>query len=521
MPFNKTPLALAMALFITACGGGGGSDAPTNNTPTPVVDAFKGHDLTKMQQLLNTNADIAYAVYSDAVNTAQQLKSALAALKDNPSTETLANAKKAWLVAREPYGQTEVYRFRLSPIDSTNYADEDGPEGAINAWPLGESLIDYVKTGTDFSGGELGITTSEAAITAGNTAETGALKAQADKVVDVGDDINAIAGKAPLVNIINSAIAINESLLANNTMTAGDERDVIAGYHAIEFLLWGQDLNNAQSADTKGVRELANNNPALANSLGGSRPVADFISQNANDAAARRHQYLEVAVDKLIADLTQVRDAWAVGDSTNYRAKFTTISTTDQGKQKMLEIITGMGTLAAGELAGERMQIALLNDSQEDEHSCFSDNTHRDIWLNAQGVSNAFYGKYAGYTSSLTSTTPNQTINSVNGYGIYQYLQDVGLPKFADEVKAKLTATEAAYTAIDSAARSGKTFDVLIKDFTSSDAKPVRDTITALTSEAKAIVDINSKLTLGAYSYNDAIADTNCADSSVSNNLCK
>lgn len=521
MNLTKTPLALAICLTLTACGGGGGDSSTSNATPTPVVDAFKGHDLAKMQQVLTTNADIAHAAYSDAVTTAIALKTALLELKNNPTAQTLTNAKNAWLVAREPYGQTEVYRFRLSPIDSNNYADEDGPEGQINAWPLGEALIDYVKTGTDFSGGELGITTSEAAITAGTTPETGALKPQVAKVVDVSDDNTVIAGKAPLVNIINSNIAINDSLLANNTMTAGDERDVIAGYHAIEFLLWGQDLNNSQSADTKGARDLAINNPSLANALGGSRPVSDFISSADNDAAARRHQYLEVAVNKLIADLTQVRDAWKSGVANNYRAKFTNISSVDQGKQKMLEIITGMGTLAAGELAGERMQIALLNDSQEDEHSCFSDNTHRDIWLNAEGVSNAFYGKYAGYNSSLTSTSVNQTSNAKTGYGIYDYLKDVGLPKFADEVKAKFATTETAYKAIDAAARSGKPFDVQIKDFTSADSKPVRDTITALTAEAKAIVDINSKLALGTYSYTDAIADTNCADTSVSNNLCK
>ena len=52
----------------------------------------------------------------------------------------LVPARKAWLAAREPYGQTEAFRFYGGPID-----DAKGPEGRINAWPLDEAYIDSVK----------------------------------------------------------------------------------------------------------------------------------------------------------------------------------------------------------------------------------------------------------------------------------------------------------------------------------------------------------------------------------------
>ncbi|MGK4567384.1 imelysin family protein [Flavobacterium sp. 3HN19-14] len=62
--------------------------------------------------------------------------------------------------------------------------------------------------------------------------------------------------------------------------------------------------------------------------------------------------------------------------------------------EALTNIYTGIATLAAAELAVERMDVALGNANQEDEHSCFSDNTHRDIALNLQGVINVYQGKY-------------------------------------------------------------------------------------------------------------------------------
>ncbi|NOG51162.1 MAG: hypothetical protein HND48_18330 [Chloroflexi bacterium] len=86
-----------------------------------------------------TYADIAYASYGDSLTTALDLRDAIAAFVAEPSEETFAAAKEAWLAANEPYGQTEAYRFYGGPID-----DEDGPEGLLNAWPLDEAYVDYI-----------------------------------------------------------------------------------------------------------------------------------------------------------------------------------------------------------------------------------------------------------------------------------------------------------------------------------------------------------------------------------------
>jgi len=446
-------------VMIAACGD---DDDPAG--PTEI------NDLALIRQVLATNADIAFAAYSDAVTTAQALKSAVDTLVAAPTQANLDAAESAWLAAREPYGQTEVYRFRASPIDDTDYNaanGEDGPEGDINAWPLGEALIDYVVSGTDFTADQIGVTSHSTGVTDPNS---------------------------PTDNIISdTTITIDEALISN-TATADDERDVISGYHAIEFLLWGQDLNADGSADTLDSRDATPGNRPFTDFLQDENCTSGPTANTDGTICTRRGQFLQVATDKLLADLQSVRDAWATGAS--YRTAFTTVDDIEAAKGRLLEILTGMGTLSEGELAGERMQISLSGNSQEDEHSCFSDNTHRDIWLNAEGVSNAFRGVYAGYDSTADGTD-DATGSAVDGYGIDDYLNDIGQSALATSVSMALNATQTAYQAIDANARSGKPVDVVIMNLSGEDARPMRDTIVALNGQSTQIARIAVELGLG------------------------
>lgn len=457
--FAKKTLVLALALAAVACSSNSGGDktsSPTANSSSSQSSSIAAVQMDNVRKVLNTNADIALATYSDAVDTAVSLQSALATFAGEPTEANLTAAKMAWLVAREPYGQTEVYRFRLSPIDSTNYQDEDGPEGDINAWPLGEALIDYVTRGSDFG---------------------------ADQV-DVTDHSTGV--DFPNENIIMSSLEINEALISN-TATAADEHDVIAGYHALEFMLWGQDLNQDSSADTEDNRELSTGGNIL--NSGGHRPLSDFTSDT---YAARRHQYLAVVASKLVADLQSVRDGWLADAA--YRQAFVGVTNETQARARLGEILVAMGTLSEDELAGERMQIGYNANSQEEEHSCFSDNTHRDIWLNAEGVSNNYYGIYAGYDSDLDGVDDVAT-RAVDGYGISDYLADVGLTDLASEMQQALTLTQAANQAIDRSARvDGKPFDVLIMDENRQKNDPVYNAILALNDQAVVIKKIGTAL---------------------------
>ncbi|MBE2223056.1 MAG: hypothetical protein IAF02_16045 [Anaerolineae bacterium] len=264
--------------------------------------------------VVSTYADIVFASYEDSYETAVSLQTALENFVANPTEETHQAAKEAWLAAREPYGQTEVYRFYGGPIDNA-----DGPEGLINAWPLDEAYIDYV-----------------------------------EGMADSG-----------IINNVADYPEINADLLASLN-EVGAEENISTGYHAIEFLLWGQDL----SADGNG-----------------DRPYTDYTTA---DNADRRGQYLLAAADLLVGNLDRLVQAWHPEASDNYRAEFLA-QDADAALQRML---TGMGVLSKSELAGERIFVAYDNQEQEDEHSCFSDNTHRDIIANAQGIYNVYNGRY-------------------------------------------------------------------------------------------------------------------------------
>ncbi len=264
-------------------------------------------------------ATLAHANYADTLAAAQEMQAAIASFVAAPSADGLAAARKAWLAAREFYGQTEAFRFYGGPID-----DDKGPEGQINAWPLDEAYVDYVQ------------------------------------------------GK-PKAGLINDPkFKITKANLARFNERGGEE-NISSGWHAVEFLLWGQDLS-----------ETGPGNRSFEDYVDGKTPNAD-----------RRRQFLTVATALLVDDLAAVTKAWAPGQK-NYRARFE-----KGGKESVRKIIVGLGSLSRGELAGERMEVALNSQDQEDEHSCFSDNTHRDIATNALGMQNVWLGQYKKRDGSL------------------------------------------------------------------------------------------------------------------------
>jgi putative iron-regulated protein len=276
-------------------------------------------------------AALVSANYADSLKTAQALDSAIHELTEHPSDSTLEDAKDAWLASRDPYGESEAYRFYQGPIDNDDADDEiaDGPEGLINSWPLDESYIDYVT------------------------------------------DANGMVLNGGIINSVDEFPKIDEeTLAAANTKNGESETSISTGYHAVEFLLWGQDH------DPEGP---------------GDRPYTDFVSGDEGTAENqdRRAQYLRAVSDLLVEDLTLVNEAWLDGKS-NYRADFLKMP----ARVALGKIMLGMGSLAGAELSHERMQVAYDLKDQEDEHSCFSDNTLADLHNNAKSVQNVLLGKY-------------------------------------------------------------------------------------------------------------------------------
>ena len=55
-------------------------------------------------------------------------------------------------------------------------------------------------------------------------------------------------------------------------------------------------------------------------------------------------------------------------------------------------ILTGLGSLSYGELAGERMKLGLILHDPEEEHDCFSDNTQNSHYYDEAGMISIYSG---------------------------------------------------------------------------------------------------------------------------------
>jgi putative iron-regulated protein len=347
---------------------------------------------TEPKDVVNHYADIALAVYQDAATTAQELDKAIKNLIASPSEKTLTAAKTAWLASRVPYQQSEVFRFGNAVVDDW--------EGQLNAWPLDEGMIDYVQEGAYHH--ELG---------------------------NAGATANIIANKS--LQVGNNTLDVTEitpDLLASLNELAGSEANVATGYHAIEFLLWGQDLNGT-------------------NAGAGARTYTDFLQGEdcTNGNCDRRAEYLQATSTLLIDDLTWMQGEWA-DNGENYRSELIAKAPTE-GLRIML---FGMGSLSLGELAGERMKVALEANSPEDEHDCFSDNTHNSHYYNQKGISNVWFGSYTRIDGTkVTGPSLNELVGKTDSSIATQ------------TSKAVSAADKQVHTLVESA-ESGVAFDQLI-----------------------------------------------------------
>ncbi|MGF1767142.1 peptidase [Enterovibrio makurazakiensis] len=376
-------------------------------------------------QVVSHYADLAHAVYSDSHRTAIQLDTAINALIDKPSAQTLATAKTAWLAARVPYQQSEVFRFGNAIVDDW--------EGQLNAWPLDEGLIDYVATDYQY---ELG---NEGAVA------------------------NIIASKS--ISVGNETVDIQQitpELIASLNELGGSEANVASGYHAIEFLLWGQDLNGTSSG-------------------AGERSYTDFAYGESctSGNCDRRRDYLKAASELLITDLAWMENQWSAGVSGNYRETLLN-ENVENGLRKML---FGMGSLSLGELAGERMKVALEANSSEDEHDCFSDNTHNSHYYNEQGIYNVFTGSYSRVDGS-----------EVSGPSLYDMVKKAN-PEKAGEILAEFdSARSAVFKLVESAEVNGVYFDQLIATNNADGHLVINNAIAALVDQTRGIESIAGEL---------------------------
>jgi len=380
--------------------------------------------------VLTTYADIALAKYEDSLTTAKTLQQKVAALLKSPTAGTLSAAREAWLAARVPYQQTEVYRFGNAIVDDW--------EGKVNAWPLDEGLIDYVA-------GEYGDSSEENELYTANIIANPKIKIS-------GRDVDAST--------------ITKELLSETLHEAGGvEANVATGYHAVEFLLWGQDLNGTG----KGA---------------GARKASDFDVANCTNANCdRRGEYLRVATELLVDDVAWMVDQWKADGA---------------ARKNLLEgdptagltaIFTGLGSLSYGELAGERMKLGLLLNDPEEEHDCFADNTHNSHFYNVLGMRNVYFGSYTRIDGSKVSgASPSDMVKAADAT--------------ADErLRKALDVSLTAFTALKKRAEMVEAYDQMLAEGNDAGNKTVDTAVQALVAQTPVITRAVSALKLKAIEF--------------------
>jgi putative iron-regulated protein len=261
-----------------------------------------------------------YAVNLDANYQAVIVK--LSALNDAvggfvaaPSAEGFTACQQAWLDARPAYGECEVSRFYGGPIDQL--------QGGMNEWPIDESFIDYTS------------------------------------ITPMGGIINDPTDYPQLTAMV----------LASSDEKGGIE-NLSTGFHAIEFLLWGQ-----RPDQTAGP---------------GTRPYTDYVDGGTAANQDRRRTYLQVSAQLLLDNMKSLDSQWDLTNPSSYGAQLAAANP----KASLTKIYRGFSQMAISELFYERMDNPFISQDRKDEESCFSENTLVDLINNALGVEDVYLGRY-------------------------------------------------------------------------------------------------------------------------------
>jgi putative iron-regulated protein len=326
--------------------------------------------------------------------------------------------------------QTEAYRFGNKIVDDW--------EGKVNAWPLDEGLIDYVA-------GSYGSDSPENELYA------------ADVIANVS---LTIGGKK-----IDTS-EITKELIADALQEAGGvEANVATGYHAIEFLLWGQDLNGTGPG-------------------AGNRPASDFnVKDCTGGHCDRRAAYLDTVTDLLVDDLAWMAEQWGPKGE----ARKVLMDGSDEAG--LTAIMTGLGSLSYGELAGERIKLGLMIHDPEEEHDCFSDNTFASHYFDALGIRNVYLGRYRRADGSL-----------VSGASVSDLVR-AKKPEVDDEMRAKLAATMDAMGTLYQRGIMIESYDQMIGEGNEEGNATVQRVVDALLDQTKGIERAVAALDLSAIAF--------------------
>jgi len=370
-------------------------------------------------------AGLAEAMYGDSLEGGRTLQKSVDAFLAHPTEQTLSAARASWKAARIPYLQTEGFRFANTVVDDW--------EPKVNAWPLDEGLIDYVAPPYGAQSDQNPLYTLD--VIANTELRVGA------KAIDAG--------------------TIDAALLRQLAEAEGVQTNVSTGFHAIEFLLWGQNLQGASGG-------------------AGARPASDYDSSACTHGnCVRRAAYLKAAVGLLADDLAAMAADWRPSG----KARTELLSKGPDGG--LTEILTGLGSLTFGEMAGERMKLGLMLHDPEEQQDCFSNNTHNSHFYDEAGISELWRGRYVRSNGSI-----------VQGANLRDYIAAMD-PAAAKRLDDRIDDALAAIKKMKDAADSGHmAYSQMIAAGNSQGNQMVQDAMDALVAQTRAIENIAALLHL-------------------------
>ena len=114
------------------------------------------------------------------------------------------------------------------------------------------------------------------------------------------------------------------------------------GFHAIEFLLWGERADQTQGP--------------------GNRPFTDFVDGGTAQNQARRRTYLQVATQMLLDTMRGLDAEWDLTDPASYGAKLVA----GDPKDGVTKMFRGLSQMAISELFYERMDDPIVSQNRKD-----------------------------------------------------------------------------------------------------------------------------------------------------------
>jgi len=193
-----------------------------------------------------------------------------------------------------------------------------------------------------------------------------------------------------------------------------------------------------------------------------------------------------------VSDLDYMTAQWADDGA----ARAAVRENTDAG---LAAILTGMGSLSYGEVAGERMRLGVMLNDPEEEHSCFADNTHNDHYYDGLGVQNTYLGDYIRIDGTRVSGPSLSDL---------VFAADAALDA---EMQGKLSLTMKMLGRIKTAAEAGFAYDRMLERGNDAGEALIMGGVNGLIDQTRSIERVVTTLGLDqiAFEGSDSLDDPN------------